>query len=109
MKLLAKAIQFPATVDDVAIAEFQEQAKSAIASDTTVIIINCANVEFMSSPGLMALVVVLKRVRESGKKLLLCSINEQVRMLLELTGMEQVFEIVESSIVEVERLELALK
>ena len=97
MKLLTRTIQFPEMLDDAAIAEFHTAADRAVASDAAVVLVDFANVEFMSSPGLMALVIAFKRSREAGKPMLLSSINEQVRMLLELTGMEQVFEIMESA------------
>ncbi|MBW4442408.1 MAG: STAS domain-containing protein [Plectolyngbya sp. WJT66-NPBG17] len=97
MELLTRTIQFPETLDDKAIAQFHKEAERAICSDATVILVDFAKVEFMSSPGLMALVIAFKRSREAGKPMLLQSINERIRMLLELTGMEQVFEIVETS------------
>ena len=97
MELLTKVISFPESLDEDAIATFQESVNSAIASDATVVLIDFGKVEFISSPSLMALVVAFKRVRESGKKLLLCSLNEQIKMLLELTGMDEVFEVIESA------------
>lgn len=109
MELVTRTIQFPETLDDVAISQFHDQAERAIRSDTAVVLVDFANVEFMSSPGLMALVIAFKRSREAGKPMLLRSINEQIRMLLELTGMEQVFEIMESSEEESKLLAVASK
>jgi anti-sigma B factor antagonist len=109
MELLTRSIQFPETLDDAAIAEFHEQAEAAINSDAAVILVDFANVEFMSSPGLMALVIAFKRSREAGKPMLLQSINEQIRMLLELTGMDKVFEIMESPVEESEPVLTASK
>jgi len=51
------------------------------------------DVTFMDSSGLGALVQSLKITRATGVKLLLCSFNDQLKMLFELTGMDQVFEI----------------
>jgi anti-anti-sigma factor len=50
------------------------------------------NVTFISSSGLIALVVAFRLVRSGGEKVFICSMNEQVKMLFELTGVEQVFE-----------------
>ncbi|HTL87972.1 MAG TPA: STAS domain-containing protein [Leptolyngbya sp.] len=104
MELLTRTIQFPGILDDATIAQFHEQAEGAIHSDATVILVDCTNVQFMSSTGLMALVIAFKRSREFGKPMLLRSINEQIKMLLELTGMEQVFEVMENPIEESETL-----
>ena len=102
MELLTRTIQFPETLDDTAIAQFHEQADDAIQSDAAVVLVDFEKVEFMSSPGLMALVIAFKRSREAGKPMLLQGINEQIRMLLELTGMDKVFEIMESPVEESE-------
>lgn len=109
MELLTRTIQFPETLDDKAIVQFHEQAEGAVNSDAPVVLVDFANVEFMSSPGLMALVIAFKRSREAGKPMLLQSINEQIRMLLELTGMEEIFEIMESPVEENEPLLAASK
>jgi anti-anti-sigma factor len=50
----------------------------------------------MDSSGLGALVLSLKTVRSAGAKLFLCSINDQIKMLFELTSMDRVFEIFSS-------------
>ncbi|MBD2551543.1 STAS domain-containing protein [Microcystis elabens FACHB-917] len=50
------------------------------------ILIDCRDVQFMDSSGLGSLATALKRVREHGKQLYLCSLNSQLRMVLELTG-----------------------
>jgi anti-anti-sigma factor len=47
----------------------------------------------MDSSGLGALVLALKTVRAAGSKLFICSVNEQIKMLFELTSMDRVFEI----------------
>ena len=47
----------------------------------------------MDSSGLGALVLAFKTLTRADIKLVICSINEQVRILFELTGMDKVFEI----------------
>ena len=37
--------------------------------------------------------MVLKKVRACNKKMYVCSINDQVKMLFELTSMDRVFEV----------------
>lgn len=98
MELLSRTIGFPESLEETAIEQFHESVNAALVSNSTVVLIDFENVEFMSSPGLMVLVVAFKRAREANKKMLICSINEQVKMLLELTGMDQVFEILESPV-----------
>lgn len=73
----------------------QEINQSLTASYQT-ILIDFKDVTFMDSSGLGALVMSLKTTREAGIDLFLCSINEQIKILLELTNMNEVFQIVEN-------------
>jgi anti-sigma B factor antagonist len=93
MDFLMKTVQFPLSVDDRAIANLRQEISAAIRAGSSIILIDFQAVESMSSAGLIALVHVLQQVREAERKLFITAINEQVRMLLELTGMDQVFEV----------------
>jgi len=97
MDFLTKTVKFPASIDDDALAQFHHQTDLALQSDVDVLLIDFATVESTSSHGLMALVTAYKRVREANKRLFLRSVSEQVRMLLELTGMDEVFEVLPES------------
>lgn len=97
MDFLTKTVKFPTSIDDDAIAQFHHQTDLALQSDVDVLLIDFATVESTSSHGLMALVTAYKRVREANKRLFLRSVSEQVRMLLELTGMDEVFEVLTES------------
>ncbi len=66
---------------------------SAIAAGKRTILLDYQDVTFMDSNGFGALVTSLKRVREVGGRLFLCGISDQVRMILELTGTHQVFDV----------------
>ncbi|KAM3089874.1 STAS domain-containing protein [Phormidesmis sp. 146-35] len=96
MNFLIRTIRFPKSVDDRSIAQFRQQADFAIRSGIGVVLVDFTEVKFLSSLGLMALVTVFKQIQVNDKRLFLCSVNEQIRMLLELTGMDEVFEIYES-------------
>lgn len=97
MEFSTKTIKFSESLDDCSIARFHQQIDEAIQSEAAVLLVDFSEVKFMSSTGLMALVMAFKRVRLAQKNLFLCGANEQVKMLLELTGMDKVFEILEGS------------
>ena len=59
-------------------------------------VIDLAQVDFMDSSGLVALVTGLKAARESGCRLVLCNVQPPVRLIFELTQLDSVFEIFES-------------
>jgi anti-anti-sigma factor len=74
-------------------AELRSSIGSLLNENPGDILIDCQDIVFMDSSGFGALVSVLKRVREQGKQLYLCSLTSQVRIVLELTGTEKVFTI----------------
>ncbi|MBW4631395.1 MAG: STAS domain-containing protein [Iphinoe sp. HA4291-MV1] len=65
-------------------------------SSTKIVLIDFQEVTFMDSSGLGALVLAFKALQAVDRNLVICSINEQVRILFELTGMDKVFEIYSS-------------
>lgn len=87
-----KSVQFRQDIS--ALVENKENKENK--KKPVVILIDFKNVTFMDSSGLGALVLALKTVRASGSQLFVCSINEQIRILFELTSMDRVFEIFEN-------------
>jgi anti-anti-sigma factor len=57
-------------------------------------VIDLAEVDFMDSSGLVALVNGFKAARQNGCRLVLCNVQTPVRLVLELTQLDSVFEIV---------------
>jgi len=62
----------------------------------TSILVDLQDLTFMDSAGLGALVSILKTVRLAGSEFFLCSLNDQVKIIFDLTKMEKVFKIFES-------------
>ncbi|MDJ0728391.1 MAG: STAS domain-containing protein [Crocosphaera sp.] len=83
-------------VDGTKAPRFRQEIQKLLEGNPKVIVIDFKDVTFMDSSGLGALVLSLKTVRAAGAKLFLCSVNDQVKMLLELTEMHRIFKIFES-------------
>ena len=64
-------------------------------SPPSTLLINMEKVEFMDSAGLMVLVNAFNRAKELDMFFQLRSVNESVRIIFELTQLDQVFDIVE--------------
>ncbi len=73
--------------------QLREDLMCLVESGAKIVLVDCQDVKFMDSSALGALVLAFKTLRAANTKLVLCSINEQVRILFELTGMDKVFEI----------------
>ncbi|HIK36859.1 MAG: STAS domain-containing protein [Geminocystis sp.] len=74
--------------------QFRQQIKDIINEGARYILIDLKKVNFIDSSGLGALVLALKMVKEKGGKLFLMSLNEQVKMLFELTNTGHLFEVI---------------
>ena len=92
MSLVIKAIQYPEKLDNKRIAQFHREIESVVNAGANIILIDFKNVSFISSPDLIPLVSAFREVKVAGCKFFVCSMNAQVRMLFELTGLNQVFE-----------------
>lgn len=93
MHSMIKVIQPAGILDSTNGNRLRHDVNDAIQTGAATVLINCQDIVFMDSSGLSALIMVLKTVREAGRKLSLCSINDQIRLLFDLTGMESVFEV----------------
>lgn len=93
MSLVIKIVQCPDVLDSIrASTQFHREIEGLVEAGIKLFLIDLKNVTFISSSGLLALVVAFRLVRSAGGKLFICSMNEQVKMLFELTGVDQVFE-----------------
>lgn len=75
---------------------FRSEVSDAVNSGMKLILVDLKDVTFMDSSGLAALVLALKTVRAAGGKFFVCSANEQIKMLFDLTSMTRIFELFES-------------
>ncbi|MEX0271865.1 STAS domain-containing protein [Leptolyngbyaceae cyanobacterium UHCC 1019] len=80
-------------LDSASTASLSQDIDNALQAGVKQMLIDLQSVSFIDSSGLGGLVSSFKSVRLSGGTLSLCSINEQPRMLLEITGIDQVFDI----------------
>ena len=71
----------------------KEEIRNAIDEGARRILINLEGVPYIDSAGLGARVSVLKRAREQGGTVWLCALGDQVRMVIELTRLQNVFDI----------------
>ncbi|GAA6623238.1 STAS domain-containing protein [Scytonema sp. NUACC26] len=73
-----------------------EKMTAVVAQCNQLWVIDLAKVDFMDSSGLVSLVKGLKVARQSGCRLVICNVQPPVRLILELTQLDSVFEIFSS-------------
>ncbi len=91
-----KVVRPTGILDGTKASQFRKEISDQVEANAEVVLIDFQDVTFMDSSGLGALVLALKTVRAAGSTLVVCSINEQIRILFELTSMDRVFEMYES-------------
>jgi anti-anti-sigma factor len=80
-------------VDSNTASTLHEVLNERIDQGTSNILVDLSKVSYMSSAGLRELVTALKRVRKNGGDLRLCALSERVNEVIELAGLNSLFEI----------------
>ncbi|MGB8689274.1 MAG: STAS domain-containing protein [Microcoleus sp.] len=77
--------------------EFGLQLSTTIsAPGVVVVLVDLAQVKFIDSVGLMVLVAGLKQAKNLQRRFSICSVSPGIRMILELSQLDRVFEIFEN-------------
>lgn len=90
---IVKVVQPKGIFDGTKAFEFRQEIDRIIERTVDILLVDFQDITFMDSSGLGALVLALKAVKAATGEMYICSINEQIRMLFELTSMDRVFEI----------------
>ena len=93
MNSVTKVFEVSGTLGGEKARQVRREINEIVKEGINTIVIDLKNVSFMDSSGLAALVLIQRNIQASGGKLFLASISESVKMLLELTSTENVFEI----------------
>lgn len=93
MSTTVKVLEPTGILDSSKAEDFRKTVDAAVSEGADILLLDLKDVTFIDSSGLGALVVILKQMRASQRKLYICSIGDQVRMLFELTSMDRVFEV----------------
>lgn len=80
-------------IDSTNASELGEALNAAIDAGRTQVVLDLSNVEYMSSAGLRELVTALKKVKRGTGDLRLASPSPRVMEVLELAGLDSIFEI----------------
>jgi anti-anti-sigma factor len=90
MNHTVKVFQPAGILDGMSAERLRLEINDAVTSGANIILLDLQDVPFINSSGLGALVAATKMVRTSGSKIFVCSLKEQVKMLFELTRIDEV-------------------
>ncbi|ELS30224.1 MULTISPECIES: STAS domain-containing protein [Pseudanabaena] len=80
-------------IDSVTGSQIRQEVGEKLNEGVEIILIDLTHITFMDSSGLGAMVATLQGVRAKGAELYLCSLNDQIKILMDLTKMNNVFKI----------------
>jgi anti-anti-sigma factor len=83
-------------LDSVSSGDLEGRLLGHLAAADRRLVVDFRDVEYISSAGLRVLLMLAKRLRESGGELVLCSLDRAVRMTFELAGFLPIFAVVGS-------------
>ena len=90
MKDVLQVIEPSGILDGIKGNQLRREVSDLVEKGVAIVLLDLQNVSFMDSSGLGSILLACKTVRGAGRKFYICSINDQIRMLFELTKMERV-------------------
>ena len=93
MQSNVRTIELSGLLDGVKGNELRREINDIIANGANILLIDMKAVSFINSSGLGSLVSAMQIVRNANCQLFVCSVNDQVRMLFELTRIDKVFQV----------------
>lgn len=88
-----KVIEPSGILDGIKGNHLRREIGDIVANNADIILIDLKDVKFIDSSGLGALVSAMQIVKKANGKLFICSANDQVKMLFQLTKMDRIFQI----------------
>ena len=79
-------------LDTVAAREVEQTLQPLYKSDGRDIIIDCTKLDYIASSGLRILISILKGAKQSGSKVIMRNMNDDIKNVFKLTGFINLFE-----------------
>lgn len=80
-------------VDTTNYNEFEKQVSEKVDASNSNVIINCSELNFISSSGLRVFLLTQKKLTAAGRKLKLSDMQPAIKEIFDISGFSQIFEI----------------
>jgi anti-anti-sigma factor len=80
-------------LDGIYSSAFANQVGELITGTNPKILIDFTNIDFVTSAGLRAVLLLMRKAKASGGAFALCGVNDQVREVLDVSGFAEMFSI----------------
>ena len=92
----ATIVQAIGKLDSFSSKEFEEKLVGLIAQGSNKLVIDCAQLEYVSSAGLRVFYLASSHLEEKGGRMVFCGLNANVRRVFDIVEMSTEFRIVEA-------------
>jgi len=72
---------------------FQEKFSEVVKTEDKNVLLDCKNLSFVSSSGLRVFLMFMKHINKIGGKLIICSMNEMIYEVFDISGFLPIFTI----------------
>ena len=80
-------------VDTITAGEFEAKVKGLTENEITKMIIDCTELEYISSSGLRVFLIIQKKINARGGMLKLCCMQPAIREIFDISGFSNIFKI----------------
>lgn len=80
-------------IDGINAREFQEAVNAKIDGNETGVVIDMVGLNYISSAGLRAVLLISKALQQRNSRLVLCALQESVQELFQISGFDQIMTI----------------
>ena len=93
----ATIVQITGSLDTGTAPDAEEQLMGLIEAGSTKILVDFSTLDFISSAGLRVVLAASKKLRSAGGEIRLCSLNETVNEIFEVSGFSTILRVFPSS------------
>ncbi len=92
----AMALQVFGRMDAVTAPEFENECQKHIDAGETVMVVDLAGLEFISSAGLRSILATAKKLKSAGGKMVFCNLSGMVKEVFQVSGFASMFPMADS-------------
>lgn len=88
-----KIIHVAGRIDTITAGDFESEVMTNAQDDNAVLVLDCSNLDYISSSGLRVFLILQKKLLSNSGKLLLSSMQPSIKEVFDISGFSTIFSI----------------
>lgn len=101
----AVVIEIDGRLDTTNFGQLEKKIMQNIEDGNISIVVDCSNMDYVSSSGLRIFLMALKKINAAKGKFVLCGLQESIREIFEISGFTSIFNIYENQVLALESID----